>query len=149
MSAIDYRALLVRYMASIIEVEGISLIGHADEIEFTPAEMEALREIELEASQALGDDPLVLAAAIVPRFTIWLRGELVRDVLSFEYQERKSGPISWVERYARDEAGNIKSLNGEFVTEIVKDDFEVRWDDMIEVQASATLPESDIVKVVK
>lgn len=130
MSAIDYRALLVRYMASVIDLAGVSLIGNADEIEFTPAEMEALREIELEASKALGEsDPEIAIAAIKPRFTIWLRGELVRDVLSFEYQDRKTGPISWVERYARDEAGNIKSLNGEFVTEIVKDDFEVRWEE--------------------
>lgn len=53
--AVDYRALLVRYMAGVIDAEGVSYVDSCRgyEIEFTPAELKTLREIQDEASALL------------------------------------------------------------------------------------------------
>ena len=113
-------------MAAVIEAEGASFIPGNTELAFAPADIETLLQVEIDAVAMLvpSEEEVEQAArAIQPKWGIYLRGELMRDVI---VAGQNLDGSKFIERYARDENGNLKSHNGEFVSETITDDFEFR-----------------------
>lgn len=125
MNNIDYRALLVRYMAAVIDAEGISFVenglGSHNTIEFTQHEFETLRQIEMEVSR-MPINFIKAMAVLKPKFNVWLDGKQIFDVISMS----DINGVKSIERYIRDEDGSLKHSGGVLLIETVIDNFEFR-----------------------
>ncbi|MES2349103.1 MAG: hypothetical protein V4641_16200 [Pseudomonadota bacterium] len=110
--AIDYRALLVRYMAMVMDCEGVSFVQGGDEIAMTEAETAELEKIEDEASALIRRD--FSPVNIEPRFRVFLNGGELVGVLKFGEEDGKK----WVEIYDPSSKGpelaTIRHYNPDF-----------------------------------